>query len=213
MGPNGLFVTDMNEPKHSKGPWYVTHYKWRKTPHGRSGFPPNAPGPGRVRIEICREDGGLEDVVAEIVRRRDQVGINPKEWLSNAYLLAAAPDLYASLAELVAFCDDPDGSEKPESLADGLARMLPAARKAITKAGEGGVLVSPANQVSSRRKVTHGRRINPTFTTSAMTAERDSTGQSGHRSAGSAGIPGWKRARRQQKEPVFFPPRNTLWIS
>ena len=39
--------------------------------------------------------------------------------------------LRKALGEIVEFCDDPDGSEKPESLALGLARLLPAARLAL----------------------------------------------------------------------------------
>lgn len=35
---------------------------------------------------------------------------------------------------VVRFCDDPGGSENPESLAMGLARLLPALRDAIAKA-------------------------------------------------------------------------------
>lgn len=42
--------------------------------------------------------------------------------------------LLAALREIVTFCDDPHGSENPETLAEGLARMLPAARAAIAKA-------------------------------------------------------------------------------
>lgn len=36
-----------------------------------------------------------------------------------------------ALANIVAFCDDPKGSEKPETLALGLARLLPPARAAL----------------------------------------------------------------------------------
>ncbi len=53
---------------------------------------------------------------------------------SNARLIAAAPDLFAALEAIADFCDDPNGSENPESLAMGLARMLPAARAALSKA-------------------------------------------------------------------------------
>lgn len=55
----------------------------------------------------------------------------PDEW---GPLFAAAPDLLAALKDIVAFCDDPEGSSKPESLAMGLSRLLPAAREAVSKA-------------------------------------------------------------------------------
>lgn len=44
-----------------------------------------------------------------------------------------------ALQEIVDFCDDPNGSENPESLAMGLARLLPAARAALN--------VPPAQEV------------------------------------------------------------------
>jgi len=47
-------------------------------------------------------------------------------------------DMLAALRAIVEFCDDPDGSEKGESLALGLCRLLPAARAAIAKATGGG---------------------------------------------------------------------------
>lgn len=53
---------------------------------------------------------------------------------ADAHLIAAAPNLYEALLEIQSFCDDPDGSEKRESLAMGLARLLPAARTALAKA-------------------------------------------------------------------------------
>lgn len=53
---------------------------------------------------------------------------------ANGALIAAAPDLFKALEAIQQFCDDPDGSEKPESLAMGLARLLPAARAALAKA-------------------------------------------------------------------------------
>lgn len=60
---------------------------------------------------------------------------------ANARLIAAAPEtkeqrdeLLAALRDIQEFCDDPDGSEKSESLAMGLSRLLPAARAAIAKA-------------------------------------------------------------------------------
>jgi|CXWL01.1.fsa_nt_gi hypothetical protein len=42
--------------------------------------------------------------------------------------------LLEALRDIVEFCDDPDGSEKGESLACGLARLLPAARAVIDQA-------------------------------------------------------------------------------
>jgi hypothetical protein len=40
-------------------------------------------------------------------------------------------ELQAALKAIVDFCDDPNGSETPETLASGLARLLPKARAAI----------------------------------------------------------------------------------
>ncbi len=45
-------------------------------------------------------------------------------------------ELQAALKAIVDFCDDPNGSEKPETLASGLARLLPKARAAIAEAGK-----------------------------------------------------------------------------
>ena len=42
-------------------------------------------------------------------------------------------ELVAALTVIVDFCDDPHGSEKPESLACGLARLLPHARAVLAK--------------------------------------------------------------------------------
>lgn len=39
--------------------------------------------------------------------------------------------LFEALSDIVRFCDDPRGSEQQESLALGLARLLPAARVAL----------------------------------------------------------------------------------
>jgi len=43
-------------------------------------------------------------------------------------------ELMEALTAIVDFCDDPNGGDKPESLAMGLARLLPAARAAIVRA-------------------------------------------------------------------------------
>ena len=62
-------------------------------------------------------------------------------WQAVADALDAANEdkarLLASLADIVEFCDDPDGSEKGESLACGLVRLLPAARVAVKAARKG----------------------------------------------------------------------------
>ena len=42
--------------------------------------------------------------------------------------------LLKALREVIEFCDDPNGSEKNESLAAGMSRLLPAARAAVTLA-------------------------------------------------------------------------------
>jgi uncharacterized small protein (DUF1192 family) len=48
-----------------------------------------------------------------------------------AELTAEVERLKGALSEIVEFCDNPHGSEKPESLAMGLARLLPAARSVL----------------------------------------------------------------------------------
>lgn len=45
--------------------------------------------------------------------------------------------LRRALEQIVNFCDDPNGSEKPESLAMGLARLLPGAREALATQDQG----------------------------------------------------------------------------
>ena len=47
--------------------------------------------------------------------------------------LEYAAKLEETLRDIVDFCDDPNGSEKPETLARGLARLLPAAREALAR--------------------------------------------------------------------------------
>lgn len=59
----------------------------------------------------------------------------PARDLANARLIAAAPDLLAALRDIATFCDDPEGSERAETLALGMVRLLPAARAALAKAG------------------------------------------------------------------------------
>lgn len=54
----------------------------------------------------------------------------------QASLIVDRLRLLAAVKAIVEFCDDPNGSEKPESLAMGLARLLPAARMAIQQAND-----------------------------------------------------------------------------
>jgi hypothetical protein len=61
-------------------------------------------------------------------------GRTGEETEANLNLIAAAPELFAALNDLVWLCDDPNGSERDESLTMGLVRLLPAARAAIAKA-------------------------------------------------------------------------------
>jgi len=51
---------------------------------------------------------------------------------------AADAGVREALRDIVEFCDDPEGSEKPESLGMGLARLLPAARVALSLAAKRG---------------------------------------------------------------------------
>lgn len=48
-----------------------------------------------------------------------------------------AEQMAEATAAIVEFCDDPDGSEKPETLAEGLARLLPGARAALSSYRKG----------------------------------------------------------------------------
>ena len=50
---------------------------------------------------------------------------------------AADAGVREALKDIVEFCDDPEGSEKPESLGMGLARLLPAARAALQDRSNG----------------------------------------------------------------------------
>jgi hypothetical protein len=54
----------------------------------------------------------------------------------TASLAAENERLREALSELVSFCDDPQGSEKGESLVCGLVRLLPACRAALSAAKE-----------------------------------------------------------------------------
>lgn len=49
----------------------------------------------------------------------------------NPFLKLDSFSVFTSLKDIVDFCDDPDGSEKGEDIAGGLARLLPAARAAV----------------------------------------------------------------------------------
>jgi hypothetical protein len=65
--------------------------------------------------------------------------IRPDEMSGRAiarHILDAAgfAQLYDALKAIQEFCDDPKGSESDETLAMGLARLLPAARAAIARA-------------------------------------------------------------------------------
>ena len=91
-------------------------------------------------------------LIAEAFNTLHATGLSPRqladklaEWKQHAAenletirkLVNQRGELLAALKGLVEFCDDPQGSEKPESLGMGLARLLPAARAIIAKA-EGG---------------------------------------------------------------------------
>ncbi len=42
-------------------------------------------------------------------------------------------EMREALRDIVEFCNDPEGSDKPETLAEGLARMLPRASAALAR--------------------------------------------------------------------------------
>jgi hypothetical protein len=56
----------------------------------------------------------------------------------RADLLSRIREAERALRAIVDFCDDPNGSENPESLATGLSRLLPAARTALTQESDSG---------------------------------------------------------------------------
>ena len=101
--------------KHTPGPWHIKE----------NGF---------VTQRRCPTVYATDDELRYIAFCSDSLNIVPTDNLANARLIAASPDLYQSLADIVEFCDDPNGSEKDESLAMGMGRLLIAARAAITKA-------------------------------------------------------------------------------
>lgn len=96
------------ESRHTPGPWeYSSGGIWAKSPWN-----------ARVRIATVTTFSPMNGIDSD----------------ANGHVIETAPELLSSLRAIVDFCDDPNGSEKPESLAMGLARLLPAARAALTKA-------------------------------------------------------------------------------
>lgn len=63
--------------------------------------------------------------------------------------------LVEALRAITDFCDDPEGSDKPETLAEGLARLLPAARTALAQVKEG------ANKPRILECADCGQKLNP----------------------------------------------------
>lgn len=94
--------------KHTDGPWGVEFSNCGE-------FDPRCKGGWRVTGPHHSEPHGYENE-------------------ADARAMSAAPDLLAALKAIQEFCDDPNGSERGESLGAGLARLLPAARAAIAKA-------------------------------------------------------------------------------
>ena len=96
--------------EHTAGPWKRSDYGQIVDPDGKDVC-------FRSVTTMC---SGSEESIAEAE--------------ANTDLIAAAPDLLAALKAIQWFCDDPNGSEKGETLANGLVRLLPAARDAISRA-------------------------------------------------------------------------------
>jgi hypothetical protein len=71
------------------------------------------------------------------------INVSPYQWVRLGYSTAirevAQPiaderdEALVVLRDIVDFCDDPDGSTKRETLAEGLSRMLPSARAILAK--------------------------------------------------------------------------------
>lgn len=111
---------------HTPGPWEVLKpvTTWIQTagnPYGR----------GSMHIADVRGWGHLTGRGGGCAFGEDKaVAIQE----ANAKLIAAAPELLAALTAIRWFCDNPNGSDGTDTLAMGLARLLPAARAAIAKA-------------------------------------------------------------------------------
>lgn len=106
------------KPKFTPGPWEVF-------------FPVSS---GATRPGVDAANGPTIILWGSPEDSEGVYGEGDGEAVNNAHLIAAAPELYEALRAIQDFCDDPNGSEKPETLASGLARLLPAARAAIAKA-------------------------------------------------------------------------------
>lgn len=100
----------------------------------------------RVRMAGNGSDAEYATAYAETKRLKDDVRnaisaiAQPTQQADHAYAEGRKDErehllaLIAALAAIVEFCDDPNGSGNGESLAMGLARLLPAARAALAKA-------------------------------------------------------------------------------
>ena len=110
----------MVSSKATPGPWRVDEYSGLRI-IGRPTWP-------------CKSYGIKgEWEVAEV----EELDDHPEETAANARLITEAPAMEAALRELVEFCDDPNGSENWETLALGLARMLPNMRTILARINGG----------------------------------------------------------------------------
>lgn len=120
----------MTEAKHSRGPWIP-----ERSDLTAEVVPGRTDTRGRLFLGMYSVPKDAAEAAYVIL---------PWKWAENCTamiardadinLITAAPELFAALRDIQEFCDDPEGSTKSESLADGLSRLLPAARKAVAKA-------------------------------------------------------------------------------
>jgi hypothetical protein len=115
----------MSEPKWTPGPW-------------ESGYGDGITGPRcapSVHLDRHADIWPVRAGKNVVCWLAASFGFESRDALKrDARLIAAAPELYESLQAIQAFCDDPDGSDKPEPLAVGLCRLLQPARAALAKA-------------------------------------------------------------------------------
>lgn len=115
----------------------------------------------RAKAESALREAQAE--IARITRVCDERVDHLREAVEDNTRLVAKLDQLAEAARaLVEFCDDPDGAEKPDSLALGLARLLPDLRAALSSlsapepAEPGDIEVSDLARVIAAQVNPHG---------------------------------------------------------
>lgn len=112
--------------KHSPGPWlYKVSTPKQMREHGSN---------GGANASIFRKNGkriyGIEcsDVIAYMPHWRDDA--QNEEQIANTKLIAAAPDMLATLQNIVAICNNPDGMTREDILNAVANNAIPSIRKA-----------------------------------------------------------------------------------